>query len=537
MCVLCLDLQGTNAHAILEQSTSGHHHAQINLTEHIFHWQRKRHWIVNPAHAIVTSALMSKQPGTAILVADLCSARAAAYVHGMTLHNTAVASLDLYLEVMAGAVQQLNPKAASMQLVNVAAAGMLPLDEQSLHPVVIVHGHDISISTRPDSVHNISCQGVVCDNSRSSSMQISTASTALLTALEQMLLATVTAATMPAQQPAATAATTKPWDHSQGFCLLIPNTTATAQLHSATTLPRTSAVIPTAVKIVAATCNDGTDAEHIATAAVAQPTALLSAAVLHDGSSASVAQLRGIQLSSASSFMGTQQTKASNTHMLYQTQWAVTAPSTSVTPQQLLPRKSIQPVALCALLMAVAQQAAQRHQAELNLHVSAAEPDQAMAVAMLRSVAQETTAVSCTATVAPATPSDSAVKFASSSNTTMPAISKLDSGSIYQPSLLPVCEEKREAGWGGYTRTCIILGGTGSVGSLAGSWVMSQGVREIVLVGRTGKLSEASAANIANVLARQATEVEVSMLTIARCDAAGAEESSWLYSQTSPVNR
>jgi len=60
------------------------------------------------------------------------------------------------------------------------------------------------------------------------------------------------------------------------------------------------------------------------------------------------------------------------------------------------------------------------------------------------------------------------------------------------------------------------LGGTGSIGSLAALWSADRGVEEIVMVGRTGKLSPASAANFATLMANQARDNGSTMITIAR---------------------
>ncbi|KAL0047579.1 hypothetical protein WJX82_006984 [Trebouxia sp. C0006] len=59
-----------------------------------------------------------------------------------------------------------------------------------------------------------------------------------------------------------------------------------------------------------------------------------------------------------------------------------------------------------------------------------------------------------------------------------------------------------------------------------------RGVEEIIMVGRTGKLSPASAANFATLMANQAWDNRSTMITIARCDTAVHEESAWLYKQT-----
>lgn len=451
----------------------------------------------------------------------------------MRLHGTAVMPLDLYLEIMTGAVQQLEPNAELIQLAKVTATNMV-LHNQVQQLIVTVHDGTVSIAASTSGpTPGITCQASVCC---SSNVQSSTGTQPQLKGLKRVLLGIEVAAVTAAAQPAATAAATAS-GVGQGFCLPVPATTASAQLHAITNALQTAAVLPTAISGVANGIRSTASEAHIAATVTAHDSALLDAAVLHESSSAQVSQLRGVQLSSSHSLPGGRQAETSSAHMLYQVQWAVTMPCTLARSQHvLLSKPQLQPVAMCAALMAAAQQAAQRQQTEFNLHMTTAEPYQSMAVAMARTVAQEATAMSCTATISTALAEPEAAIFGSS-NTAMSAVSEVNNGCIYQPSLLAASrQEGVDSPWRA-ARSCIVIGGTGSVGSLAGAWLAGKGVHEIVLVGRTGKLSEASAANAVNILAKQALEDEASMLTVVQCDAGTAEGASWLYRHSSPVDR
>lgn len=145
--------------------------------------------------------------------------------------------------------------------------------------------------------------------------------------------------------------------------------------------------------------------------------------------------------------------------------------------------------------------------------------------------------MTCTATISTALAAPTKAATAESNDTAMSAVSKLNNGCVYQPSPLTAFQQVgADSPWRA-ARSCIVIGGTGSIGSLAGAWLAGKGVRETVLVGRTGKLSEASAANAGHILAKQALEVEASMLTVVQCDAATAEGASWLYKHSSPIDR
>lgn len=527
-------MQGTNAHAVVEQPTSGYAQ-QHSLAASTLLWQQKRHWIANPAHALLTQVIFGREPKTAIMVADLTSARAAVFVQGMRLHDKAMASLDLYLEVMAGAVQQLNPTATT-QLTSVTATSMASLDDKQQQLTVTVHGAAVAISAGNRSPEHVCCQAVVCINSK---IQSSTAISAQSqhTALQQVLLAETHSRFVP--QPAATAVITPAWDCSQGFCLPVAATTATAQLQACTAASAQPAVVPTAVCCVSVSQTAPTALLHIAAAVTAKAQA--DASVLTGCSSACATQLKGVKLSPANSLAQATQTEASKNNMLFQKQWAVTTPSTAATQLQhfLVPSRPVQALAVCASLMAMAQQAAQAQQAGFHMSMTATEPVQAMTVAMLRSVAQENSSMTCTACTACTTVNSSfcGVSIASSTSARLPLVSRLSHGMVYQPSLMQAEHQQLDGEAKQGIRSCIVLGGTGSIGSLVGTWLSGGGVCEVVLVGRTGKLSEASAPNFAKLLAGQAVEDCVTMVTLARCDAATAEEASWLYRQSSPEDR
>lgn len=466
------------------------------------------------------------------MVADLSSARAAVLVYGTSLHHTTVASVDLYLELMAGAMQQLAPNTAATQLAKVTVPVMMPLGGPLQCLTVTVKGADVVIKTEAAANPQVCCQAVACTTTNlkvhSDTVSLDQTQNRGLQQLVCMLSGTKCAM----QSAAATAVMA--WDCSQGFCMPAATTTASAQLQAASS--SVAAAMPSAVSCATVTRTGATSPVYITSALTAQIE--FNASVLSNTSSTSVAQLQGIKLTVINNLAHAKQTEASSMHMLYQTQGAVTTPLAATQSRPLVvPGRQTQPVEVCAYLMAAAQQASEGQQASLNVTITASHAYEAMTVAMLRSAAQEMYSVSITATTIPAAATSLGLNIASSNIAAMPAVCKLDNGVIYQPTLLPTQFDQLEGSAMRETNSCVVLGGTGSIGSLVGSWLLGNGVREVVLVGRTGKLSEASAANFAQLLARQAAEDDVSMVTIARCDAAMTEEASCLYQQSSSIDR
>jgi len=213
--------------------------------------------------------------------------------------------------------------------------------------------------------------------------------------------------------------------------------------------------------------------------------------------------------------------------MLYETQWKVSEPQPHAVTQtsaccRLSSKQATDPVAACALLMATAQQAvinsgSQKLSLQLRQGLSSG-PCPAMSLALLRSAAQESSSCACSALI---TSPHEASPFTSAALPAITAqasalVSKSDSGLVYEPRLTPMLQQQASALTSQAAAACIILGGTGSIGSLAALWSADRGVEEIIMVGRTGKLSPASAANFATLMANQAWDNGSTMITIAR---------------------
>lgn len=91
----------------------------------------------------------------------------------------------------------------------------------------------------------------------------------------------------------------------------------------------------------------------------------------------------------------------------------------------------------------------------------------------------------------------------------------LSGGAALQPQIAPVVDSAAEGSSSSMLRgtggTVVVIGGTGGLGSMAGVWASLTAPTHVVLLGRQGKVSDVPA-------------VEEGHITIARCDAAVADE-------------
>lgn len=529
-------MQGTNAHVILEQAVTQHAQEPVSQAKALL-WQQQRYWIASPAHALLTHTTKPGRLKTARMMADLSTARAAALVHGVTLRGASVASLDLYLEIMAGAVQQLSPQTKSVHLARAVATALGQSGKPPQQLLVTVHDADISIYAGSDASQDLHCQAMVCHHSDTVLTSMTDSIQSQPSALHHMMLHLTKAGS---QSEAGATAVAVPWDAGQGFCLPAAASAASAQLQASMLMSHQQACVSTAAGMV--TFQPGTSADLLYIVSATKSNHQLDAVLLNNSSSASACQLSAVQLNSVADLAQARQSQdtvsAAEAHMLYTVQWAVATPTVwadQTRQQSLLSQHTrTSSFAPCAALTAAAQQAVLTGLPNFNLTLSVSQPEQGMAVAMLRSIAQERRDINCTAHA-----STALLGFSISSNikAAMPAVSQQDSGLTLEPSLMPAYQQQNAIGGVRPASSCIVLGGTGSIGSLVGSWLCSRGVREIVLVGRTGKVSEASQASFAKMLEGQAQPDDLSMVTITRCDGATAEEAAWLYRQSSPVDR
>ncbi len=519
--------QGTNAHAIIEQSEPRGETLQPANKLHL-QWQKSSHWIAPPAHALLTTALL--QSSSITMAADLMSVRASQLVHGMLVHGTPVLSVDLYTELMAEAVQQLVPGTHHVHLQQLASVAVPWQSHGSMtHPqqlVLKLTGAHLSVQHQVSDVDNICCQAVLVQMSMVHQSRAEPASraspflTALLTQPEA------------GHQAAATAAVPSVLSQDQGFCLPGAVISAASQLQASSSSSAASAVIPTRVACLSL---------HKATLQQAELPLLarthssfpgqLDASAASGSCSLPVIQLSGIALAAAHDVMSGSSKTAGNLSedvgMLYETQWKVSEPQPHAFTQtsgccRQSGKQATDPVAACALLMATVQQAvisngSQKLSLQLRQGLSA-RPCPAMALALLRSAAQESSSCACSALIT--SPHDARPFTAASTPATTPhasaLVSKSDSGLVYEPRLTPVLQQQASTLTSQAAAACFILGGTGSIGSLAALWSADRGVEEIIMVGRTGKLSPASAANFATLLANQARDNGSTMITVAR---------------------
>ena len=463
------------------------------------------------------------------MVADLTSARASLF-HSIKLHSTPVVPLDLYAELMLEALQQVTPGASHMQLQHMTSVSVT--HHQQL--LVKLAGTTLSIQHQAHEAgtHNMCAQATVAGTA--AGHQAADESYLHISALASILM-TQPAAEAAALRAAAAAALSKGWNQDQGFCLPDAVITAAAQLHASLS----SAIgLPTAAACVSTRSIQPT--EPLVLACSATGASHLDAEL---GCSRRVAcQLRGVTLvtphEGLSLATGLSLHTSQEVHMLYELQWKAARPALQAATH--LPRacllqssKGFDPVQACAAVMASAQRILQTKGYQLNLQPGTG-PDGAIALALLRSVAQEATMLSCSACLgAPRNVVSSADAASRQAALDIAApVRKATDGLMYEPSLVPARQTSEASLSTEAADSCVILGGTGSIGSLAATGMVDRGAKEVIMVGRTGKLSPSSAANFSTLLAQQAKDSPCAiMISIARCDTACEEESSWLYNQ------
>ena len=472
---------------------------------------------------LLAGALTAFELSTVTLVADLTSARASHLFHSVKLHSTPVVPLDLYAELMVEAVQQITSDASHMQLQHMTSVSMT--HHQQL--LVKLTGNTLSVqhqANEPGS-DSMCTQATVAETA--ACRWTADESHLHLSALASILM-TQPAAEAAALPAAAAADLTKGWSQDQGFCLPGAAITAAAQLHASLS---SASAFPTAAACVGTHYLRPTEPLVLVCSATEAPH--LDAEL---GCSRGIAcQLRGVTLFTPQEGLSlhTRQDVA----MLYKLEWKAAVPALQTaahTPRAcLLPSsKGSGHVQACAGVMASAQHILQTKGYKLNLQPSTG-PNGALALALLRSVAQEAAMLTCSAhlqaprnmvSLADCASQQAALDIAA-------PVRKATDGLMYEPRLIPA-RQTSEAFPTEAPDSCIILGGTGSIGSLAATWMVDRGTGEIIMVGRTGKLSPASAVNFSNLLAQQANDSAcATMISIARCDTACEEESSWLYNQ------
>lgn len=517
--------QGTNAHAIIEQSEPRGVTSQPANKLHL-QWQKSLHWIAPPAHALLTAAL--PQSSSITMVADLSSVRASQLVHGMLVRGTPVLSVDLYTELMAEAVQHLVSGTHHVQLQQLTSVAV-PLQSHGsmTHPqqlVLKLTGAHLSVQHQVLDADIVCCQAVLVQMSMPHQSRAEPASRA-----SPFLTALLTQADV-GHQAAATAAVPSTLSQDQGFCFPGAVISAASQLQASFSSLAASAVIPTHVACLS--LQKANSAElSLLTFTHSNFPAQLDASAAGGSCSLAVIQLSGIALAAAHDVLsGSSKTAghlSEDVGMLYETQWKVSGPQPHAVTQtsgccRRLGKHATDPVAACALLMATAQQAVIKNGSQkLSLQMTqglSSGPCPAMSLALLRSAAQESSSWACSALI---TSPHNARPFTSAAlpaTTTQASawVSKSDNGLVYEPRLTPILQQQAIALPSQAAAACIILGGTGSIGSLAALWSADRGVEEILMVGRTGKLSPASAANFATLMANQARDNGSIMITIAR---------------------
>jgi hypothetical protein len=515
--------QGTNAHAIIDQSEPCGVISQPANKLHL-QWQKSSHWIAPPAHALLTTAL--PQSSSITMAADLASVRASQLVHGMLVHGIPVLSVDLYTELMAEAVQQLVPGTHHVylqQLTSVAVPlqshGSMTRPQQL---VLKLTGAHLSVQHQVSDADNVCCQAVLVqmampDQSRAD--PVSRASPFLTAMLTQP---------DAGHQAAATAAVPSMLSQDQGFCLPGAMISAASQLQASFSSPAASAVIPTHVACLSLQEANSVELSLLASTHSSFP-GQLDANAASGSCSLPIIQLSGIALAAAHDVLSASSKTvghlSEDLDMLYETQWKVSEPQPHTVTRtsaccRLSSKQAADPVAACALLMASAQQAvisngSQKLSLQLRQGLSSG-PCPAMSLALLRSAAQESSSCTCSALIT--NPHDArpftSVALPAITTQASALVSKSDSGLVYEPRLTPILQQQASVLPAQAAAACIILGGTGSIGSLAALWSADRGVEEIVMVGRTGKLSPASAANFATLMANQARDNGSTMITV-----------------------
>ena len=481
---------------------------------------------------LLAGALPSAGPSTMTMVADLTSVRASQLTQGISVSNIPGLPLDLYAELMLEALQQISPDAAQVQLQQLTSVSMG--HHQQL--IVKLAGADMCIqhAASETSFHKLCAQAVVVQPAKMH--HAVDVSPSYITALASMCMTQPKAS--PAAVPAAaTAMLSRACNKAQGFCLPGAVFSTAAQLQSSLFARDTVTAIPSAAAFICTYSTQSTD--PLALTSNANSSSLLDAAVVDVSNSARAYQLIGVSLITpqevATTASGALQHADQQAPMLYELEWKAAQPEIQTTvavPSALLRRSSRQPVCVqaCGRLMASAQQMLHSKEHQFNLQLGgmpASGPNDAMALALLRSVAQEIASVTCTASLAAAAQSTCTSGSPTASRRAL--VSKSKHGLVYEPRLVDCSRTEGSALPIEAADSCIILGGTGSIGSLAATWLVEAGLHEVIMVGRTGKLSPASSTNFSTLLAKQGSGNDTSMITIASCDTACAEASSCLH--------
>ena len=357
--------QGTNAHAIIEQSEP--HSTAQSPDRHRLLWQKNEHWIALPAHALLNAVVTStdKPKMSAItFVADLSSARAATLVQGLQVHGQTVFSLDLYTELMLGAMQQVNSSSLNAHLHQVATTGLsahCDSDSESVSQVTVQlsgSGLEIHRFTPDTASYVVHCQaksGQLTSAHHSCGGSPSGRPTAVQSLLRSLMSQPVLT------QAAATAAVSEQSPTALGFCLPSAVFSASSQLQTALHITATTAaVVPTAVASVS---TYPAQSQNLSLQIIAASTApqLCNAAVSHDSCLTNACQLNSIQMTAAEA-LSTSSAASDKTDILYEVQWKAVAPQlpTAQTTTCQVPSHCFKdPVGTCALLIAQAQQAMQ----------------------------------------------------------------------------------------------------------------------------------------------------------------------------------
>ena len=467
------------------------------------------------------------------MVADLTSARASHLSQSVKLHSTPVVPLDLYVELMLEAVQQITPDASQLQLQHMTSVSMMTQHQQML--VKLTGSSSLSVLCQADdsgpasmcAQASIAHPPMSHHSADESKMQVS--------ALASIVMTQPAAAAAPT--PAAAAATlSKPWNRDQGFCLPGSVMTSAAQLQASLS---SVAGFPTAAAHVGTHSVPST--EPLVIVCSATGASHLDADVTDLGCSRGpVCQLRGVTLVPPQQGLSMATGLLTNTKqpvpMLYELQWKATAPAPEAAAHiaracSLQSIRCSDHVQACARFMASAQHTLQTQGHQLNLQPGTG-PSGAMALALLRSVAQEAALLTCSASLSAPHNTVSSAESASrqAAQGIAAPVRKTADGLVYEPRLTPSKQTSGTSMPAEAASSCIILGGTGSIGSLAATWMADRGAQDIILVGRTGKLSPASATNFSTLLRQQPQhDTCPTMISIARCDTACEEESSWLY--------
>ena len=470
------------------------------------------------------------------MVADLTSVRASQLIQGISVCNKPVLPLDLYAELMLEALQQVSLNADQVQLQQLTSVSMT-LQQQL---IVKVTGADMSIRhpAAENMLRGLCAQAAIVQPAKT--CQAADVLPSYSTALASMFM-TQPEAPSAAVPAAATATLSRAFNEAQGFCLPGAVFTIAAQLQSTLFARDTATAFPSAAAFMSTHSTQSADPPAFTSKATSS--SLLDADVVDMSCSARAFQLIGVSLITPQQVVtissGASQHADQHVPMLYELEWKAAQPqiqTTTLMPSPQLRRTSRQTgcVQACARLMASAQQMLHSKEHQFNLQLSempASGPNDAMALALLRSVAQEIATGTFTASLAaPQNTCPSGTLTAPQPGASQAALVRRGrQGLLFEPRL--ACSRQTE----GSTLpteaadSCIILGGTGSIGSLAASWLVNAGLQEVIMVGRTGKLSPASSANFSTLLAKQGTDNDTSMVTIASCDTACTESSSWLY--------